>query len=125
MPDRKAYKNYNISITEKEEIVKECISEITKQFFEKIELISKQISENVNKQYEEEITALKLEITQLKKSQNFLSNKYDKLKNLSKSKYSQIHSQFSCVINEPFFINENLTNTKKNFFGKRSKKQEN
>ena len=41
MPDRKANKNYNISITEKEEIVKECISKITKQFSEKIELISK------------------------------------------------------------------------------------
>ena len=49
MPDRKANKNYNILITGKEQIVKESISEITKQFFEKIELISKQIFENVNK----------------------------------------------------------------------------
>ena len=32
MPDRKARKNYNISITEIEEIIKESISEITKQF---------------------------------------------------------------------------------------------
>ena len=80
MPDRKANKNYNISITEKEEIVKECISKITKQFSEKIELISKQSFENVNKQYEAEITALKLEITQLKEYQDFLSNKYNKLK---------------------------------------------
>ena len=75
MPDRKANKNYNISITEKEEIVKECISKITKQFSEKIELISKQSFENVNKQYEAEIIALKLEITQLKENQDFLSNK--------------------------------------------------
>ena len=80
MPDKKANKNYNISITEKEEIVKECISKITKQFSEKIELISKQSFENVNKQYEAEITALKLEITQLKEYQDFLSNKYNKLK---------------------------------------------
>ena len=80
MPDRKANKNYNISITEKEEIVKECISKITKQFSEKIELISKQSFKNVNKQYEAEITALKLEITQLKENQDFLSNKYNKLK---------------------------------------------
>ena len=80
MPDRKANKNYNISITEKEEIVKECISKITKQFSEKIELISKRSFENVNKQYEAEITALKLEITQLKENQDFLSNKYNKLK---------------------------------------------
>ena len=65
MPDKKANKNYNISITDKEEIVKESISEITKQFFEKIELVGKQIFENVNKQYQEEIMALKLEITQL------------------------------------------------------------
>ena len=80
MPDRKANKNYNISVTEKEEIVKESISKITKQFSEKIELISKQIFENVNKQYQEEIMALKLEITKLKESQDFLSNKYDELK---------------------------------------------
>ena len=80
MPDRKANKNYNISVTEKKKIVKECILEITKQFSEKIELISKQIFKNVKKQYEEEIMALKLEITQLKESQNFLSNKYDELK---------------------------------------------
>ena len=80
MPDKKANKNYNISITDKEEIVKESISEITKQISEKIELVSKQIFENVNKQYQEEIMALKLEITQLKESQDFLSNKYDELK---------------------------------------------
>ena len=80
MPDRKANKNYNISVTEKKKIVKECILEITKQFSEKIELISKQIFKNVKKQYEEEIMALKLEITQLKKSQDFLNNKYDELK---------------------------------------------
>ena len=80
MPDKKANKNYNISITDKEEIVKESISEITKQFSEKIELVGKQIFENVNKQYQEEIMALKLEITQLKESQDFLSNKYDELK---------------------------------------------
>ena len=55
MPDRKANKNCNILITQKEEIVKKCISEITKQFSEKIELISEQIFENVNKQYLEEI----------------------------------------------------------------------
>ena len=65
MPDKKANKNYNISITDKEEIVKESISEITKQFSEKIELVGKQIFENINKQYQEEIMALKLEITQL------------------------------------------------------------
>ena len=53
MPDRKANTNYNISITEKEEIVKECISEFTKQLSEKIELISKHIFENGNKQYKE------------------------------------------------------------------------
>ena len=80
MPDKKTNKNYNISITDKEEIVKESISEITKQFSEKIELVGKQIFENVNKQYQEEIMALKLEITQLKESQDFLSNKYDELK---------------------------------------------
>ena len=51
MLDRKANKNYNISITEKKEIVRESISEFTKQFSKKIELISKQIFENVNKQY--------------------------------------------------------------------------
>ena len=79
MPDKKANKNYNISITDKEEIAKESISEITKQFSEKIELVGKQIFENVNKQYQE-IMALKLEITQLKESQDFLSNKYDELK---------------------------------------------
>ena len=72
MPDRKANKNYNISVTEKKEIVKECISEITKQFLEKIALISKQIFKNVKKQYEEEIMALKLEITQLKIVRIFL-----------------------------------------------------
>ena len=75
IPIKKANKNTSISITEKEEIVKECISEITKMFSEKLELISKQICENVSKQYEEEITALKFEITKLKKSRNFLSNK--------------------------------------------------
>ena len=79
MPDKKANKNYNISITDKEEIAKESISKITKQFSEKIELVGKQIFENVNKQYQE-IMALKLEITQLKESQDFLSNKYDELK---------------------------------------------
>ena len=42
--------------------------------------MSKQNFENVNKQYEEEITASKLEITQLKENQNFFCNKYDKLK---------------------------------------------
>ena len=62
MPDRKANKNYNISITEKEEKVKESISEITKQFSEKIDMISKQIFENVNKQYQEKIMALKLDL---------------------------------------------------------------
>ena len=67
-------------LLKKKKIVKECILEITKQFSEKIELISKQIFKNVKKQYEEEIMALKLEITQLKESQNFLSNKYDELK---------------------------------------------
>ena len=51
MPDRKVNKNYNISITEKEEIIKECMSKITKQFSEKTELISKQIFKNINKQY--------------------------------------------------------------------------
>ena len=64
----------------KKKRVKECIPKITTQFSEKIELISKQSFENVNKQYEEEITALKLEITQLKENQDFLSNKYNKLK---------------------------------------------
>ena len=50
MPVKKANKNINILITKKEEIlVKECISEITKQFSKKLELISKQICENVNK----------------------------------------------------------------------------
>ena len=57
MPDKKTNKNYNISITDKEEIVKESISEITKQFSEKIVLVGKQIFENVNKQYQEEIMA--------------------------------------------------------------------
>ena len=95
MPDKKANKNYNISITDKEEIVKESISEITKQFSEKIELVGKQIFENVNKQYQEEIMALKLEITQLKESQDFLSNKYDELK----TEFEQLN-----VINSFFFF---------------------
>ena len=36
MPNRKANKNNTISITKKEEIVKECISKITKQFTKKL-----------------------------------------------------------------------------------------
>ena len=36
MPDKKANKNYNISITENEEIVKQCISEINSIQFNSI-----------------------------------------------------------------------------------------
>ena len=41
-------------------------------------MLSKQIFQNANKQYEKKITALKLK---MRESQDFISNKYDKLRN--------------------------------------------